>query len=455
MAGKTKRCSLFSRLMMLMVLVLLFTSTSALADVDSNELAAVRQEVRQLKQMVNDLAAEVRRLKKEEIKEKDYRIKYQQELNEVRAEVTKLSDSPVVGLADTLGKLKFGGYGEMHANFTEGAQAGDQFDIHRMILYVGYDFADWIKFHSETELEHAFVNDGDGEVSLEQAYFDFLLSDSFNIRAGRILTPVGIINQTHEPTTFNGVERPSFAVNIIPTTWSSDGVGIFGSINPRLNYEAYVVAGLDGDKFTKSSGIRNGRIKERPSLNDPAFTARLDYHPIMLGENGDQSLRLGLSGYFGGLDNKDQGANSGKGGEIALTSADFEYSVSKFDFRGAIANININGARELTAGGGGVAEEIFGWYLEGAYHFMPESWKIGKLKNADATAFVRYDNYDTQHKMPTGIARDKAQDREEWTFGVNFYLTPNFVIKADYQVRNDAGSSDRDDLFNLGIGWDF
>ncbi len=86
---------------------------------------------------------------------------------------------------------------------------------------------------------------------------------------------------------------------------------------------------------------------------------------------------------------------------------------------------------------------------------MPESWKIGKLKDADATAFVRYDNYDTQHKMPTGIARDKAQDREEWTLGVNFYLTPNFVIKADYQVRNDAGSSDRDDLFNLGIGWSF
>ena len=214
-----------------------------------------------------------------------------------------------------------------------------------------------------------------------------------------------------------------------------------------------VVAGLDGDAFTAGSGLRSGRIKERPSLNDPAFTARLDYHPIMLGENGDQSLRLGLSGYFGGIDNKDQGANSGKGGEVALVSGDFEYSVDKFDFRGVIAQINISGAREL--GGGDVAEEIFGWYLEGAYHFMPESWKIGKLKDADATVFVRYDKYDTQHERPSGVARTAGGADDEWTIGVSFFPVPNFVVKADYQIRNDDGASDRDDLLNIGIGWTF
>jgi hypothetical protein len=318
-----------------------------------------------------------------------------------------------------------------------------------MVLYLGYDFADWIKFHSETELEHAFVNDGDGEISLEQAYVDFLLGDNVNVRAGRVLTPVGIINQHHEPTLFNGVERPLFATNIIPTTWYSDGVGFFGSIDQSLNYQAYVVGSLDGSGFNETTGIRGGRIKERPSLNDPAFTGRLDYRPF-----ADQDLRLGISGFFGGLDNGDQGANPGTYGEIALVSGDFEYSISKFDLRGAIASINLSGAKNL-GGANDIAEEIFGWYVEGAYHFWPEEWKKGKLAKSDATVFVRYDDVDTQHEMPSGVARNPAGAQREWTFGTNFYLTNNFVIKADYKIRDDDTSSGLDDQFNLGLGWAF
>src|SRR5512145_456470 len=43
-------------------------------------------------------------------------------------------------------KFTLGGYGEMHANFGEGS-APDQFDIHRLVAYVGYAFSDWIRFH--------------------------------------------------------------------------------------------------------------------------------------------------------------------------------------------------------------------------------------------------------------------------------------------------------------------
>ena len=435
----------------MIILVLLAAGNGAAAKEDNNELEVMRREMEQLRQQVQELKNEFRRLQDDKKKDKDVPSEYQQEIQELRDDVTKLNESQKLDISDTLGKLKLGGYGDIHANFTEGSES-DKADFHRLVMYLGYDFDDWIKFHSETELEHAFVSDGDGEISLEQAHFDFLLSDNFNIRAGRILTPIGIINKTHEPPTFNGVERPNFAKYIIPTTWSSDGIGLFGSLNSSLNYEAYVVAGLDGDSFS-SSGIRGGRIKSEQSLNEVAFTGRLDYHPFAEAfANSDQSLRLGLSGYFGGLDNTDGGGGSGKDGEIAMTSADFEYSISKFDFRGVIANTNIDGARDFS---GGVAEEMFGWYLEGAYHFWPDEWKTGRFKKSDATVFVRYDEYDTQHKMPSGIAKDKSKDIDELTFGINIYLTPNFVIKADYQISDDASGSDRDDLFNVGIGWMF
>lgn len=354
-----------------------------------------------------------------------------------------------------LSKFSFGGYGEIHANFNEGSvngQSKDQIDIHRLVALVGYDFADWIKFKSEIELEHAFVDDGTkGELELEQAYVDFLLSDLANVRVGRVLTPVGRTNQHHEPTTFYSVERPNFDKYIVPSTWWSDGVGLFGNLAPNLSYEGYLVAGLDGSKFS-NDGIRNGRIKDVPSLNDMAVTFRLDYSPFMDSASAwGRNLRLGASFYRGGVNNGVEGKDPGKSGDLTIYAADFGVRVSDLELKGAAAFEEIDGAQGLTAG---VAEEIFGYYLEAGYHVMPEAWKTGKLKNSDAVVFARYDKQDTQYGMPAGVAASPDKDRYDWTFGLAFYPVPNLVLKADYQVLESEGA-DPDNAINLGIGWQF
>ncbi len=69
--------------------------------------------------------------------------------------------------------------------------------------------------------------------------------------------------------------------------------------------------------------------------------------------------------------------------------------------------------------------------------------------------FVRYDDFDTQHDMPDGIKGNPVYDRNEWTLGISFYPIPQFVIKADYQIRDDASGEDVDNLLNLGVGWTF
>ncbi len=366
-----------------------------------------------------------------------------------------------------LSKFSFGGYGEIHANFSEGsdgAKSNDKLDIHRLVALVGYDFTDWIKFKSEIELEHAYVQDtqtgqkSGGYLMLEQAYVDFLLSDSANVRFGRLLTPVGRTNQHHEPTTFYGVERPSFDKVIIPTTWSSDGVGLFGNLASNLSYEAYVVGGLDGSKFTVNEGIRDGRIKDEASLNDMALTGRLDYHPFMDAKAPWlQSMRLGASFWHGGIDNVSKGADTGKGGNLTIYSADFSTRIGGLDLKGVVALDTIDGVGNLNAGkaaGAKVAEEIFGYFVEAGYHVMPEAWKTGRLKNSDAVVSVRYDNYDTQHKMAAGDVANPYYDRNDWTFGLAFLPAPNFVIKADYQIVESKGA-DPDNLINLGVGWQF
>ncbi len=114
-------------------------------------------------------------------------------------------------------QLPVAGYMDFHVNKEE----GDSFrpDFHRFVLLFGHSFSDRIKFWSELELEHSILEPSEGsggELELEQAYLDFFIKPYFNLRAGMVLSPIGIVNERHEPPSFNGVERPFVETKIIP-----------------------------------------------------------------------------------------------------------------------------------------------------------------------------------------------------------------------------------------------
>ncbi len=145
---------------------------------------------------------------------------------------------------------------------------------------VGHRFSDRLKFWSEVEVEHAFVEveggEETGEVAIEQAYLDLMVHRRFNLRAGMVLVPVGIINERHEPPTFNGVERTMVDTVIVPTTWRDIGIGAFGDLGRGFSYRAYAVPGLDATGFSAEEGHcrrtaagRPGRC-ERSRVHRPA-----------------------------------------------------------------------------------------------------------------------------------------------------------------------------------------
>ena len=70
-----------------------------------------------------------------------------------------------------------------------------------------------------------------GYVLLEQFSLDLQLTDTFGVRLGRTLAPLGIVGPRHEPPLFYGVERPDMEKYILPSTWSIDGAGIFGDLS--------------------------------------------------------------------------------------------------------------------------------------------------------------------------------------------------------------------------------
>src|SRR5207244_3752831 len=98
-----------------------------------------------------------------------------------------------------------GGYGEVHYTNATGPDTPGKVDVKRFVVFLAHNFNERVAFRSELEVEDTKVEGGEagGEVALEQVYLDYRFSPAFTLRAGLVLPPIGIINETHEPPTFN------------------------------------------------------------------------------------------------------------------------------------------------------------------------------------------------------------------------------------------------------------
>ena len=92
---------------------------------------------------------------------------------------------------------------------------------------------------------------------------------------------------------------------------------------------------------------------------------------------------------------------------------------------------------------------MLGWYLEGAYHLFHHLWPAAKQ---EVVLFGRYEDFNTQRRMPAGFTGNPANDRRTITTGVSYLPIPQVAIKADYMINKNAANSGTDQL-NFGIGF--
>jgi hypothetical protein len=354
--------------------------------------------------------------------------------------------------------ITIGGYAQIDYNqpLNDTATANGKMDVHRMIIFFGYKFNDKVTFVSEIELEHV------KEVYVEQAFLNYKIAEPFSLRAGLMLIPMGIINEYHEPTTYNGVERPNVDGKIIPTTWREMGAGFTGNIdNLSLKYQAYVVNGFlsyDGSgKLRGSDMLRKGRQKAAEStINTPNYSGKLDFYGI-------KGLKLGAAVYLGqtqstlynNIPNNDTTGMMAKADSssvgVTMFGFDARYQFKGLHLRGQFIKSDISGAEAYNSfTGKDLGSSMLGYYGELGFDVLSVLKKDAKEK---VILFGRYEYYDTHAKVPDGTDRNDSYARTDMTFGVSYKVAAGAVFKADYQIMDNNGEDNvPSKQINFGVG---
>lgn len=351
-------------------------------------------------------------------------------------------------------KLQIGAYGEINFNqpYGNGIRSTGELDVQRFVTFFAYKFNNRVDFVAEVEFEHV------KEVYVEQAFIRYKLNDFMNLRAGLLLIPMGIINEYHESTTFNGVERPRIANKIIPTTWREIGAGLSGKfMDAGLKYQIYLVNGLNGyngsGKFN-GGGLRSGRQKGAQSyMSSPNLSFKMDYF-------GTKNLNFGFAGYFGksqstmfnDLDTTDDfllaQADSTRIG-LKMLGLDLRYNNDGFAFRAAYIFGSMSNTAQYNAfTGKDVGSKFFGFYAEASYNLFR---LFDMDTNQALVAFVRYEDYNTQSDVEAGTTMLDKYAVHDIVTGLGYRIADGVVLKADLQFRKAKDADSYSKQFNAGV----
>lgn len=328
-------------------------------------------------------------------------------------------------------KTTIGGYGELHYNNLNGKDLGsdkDQIDFHRFVLFFGHQISKTVRFWSEIEIEHSVAADSadgsnPGEVEIEQAYIEVDINQNHKTRVGMMLAPVGIINETHEPTVFYGVERNNVEKNIIPASWWYGGISALGEMAPGWSYEVAIHEGLKTSS-ANSYLPRKGRQKtSEAGAKDLAYTGRIKWTGV---------AGIEVAATYQHQSDITQSTDT-TAGSADLFEIHTIYNTGPFTVKALYAQWELDGTGPKAIG----ADEQNGWYVEPSYRIND---KFG--------VFARYSIYDNKAGDSTG------SEKKQSDVGVNWWIDPNVVFKADLQ-RTDHDDKKNQNGFNLGMGYMF
>lgn len=396
--------------------------------VEATEINDLKKEFQQLRQeyeaKIQELQAQVDELAKEQEKTV---VQIEEEIDKKFLDVEYVGryEGPfqkgglLIKNPSGFGNVSVGGY--MDHEFESFHESTATFDQHRWIINIGAELADRLRFYSEYEIEHGGPNaSGGGEAKVEQAWIDYLITEWLNLRAGAILVPFGRYNLYHDSDLQDLTDRPLVARDIIPTTWTESGVGLYGEFNPVLRdyedlvlgYEAYVINGLD-DGFSDTS-LRGARGSiESDNNTAKSLVGRVIVSPALGHE-------IGLSGYWGIYSNKD---------DITGGAVDWLTTWGSLEVLGEFAYFGVD-----EPSGMNIADYFTGYHIQANYHFWPEFLNDTFLgRNFDEPSFTLVSRYGWAKIDDDSDAGTGDNEERRVTLGLNYRPVESWVFKTEYQ----------------------
>jgi hypothetical protein len=321
-----------------------------------------------------------------------------------------------------------GGYAEANTNYfvQNGVTEGFSMEMRRFNLFIFSSISSRIKLLSEIEFER-----GVEEINLETALVDFEIDPALTLRGGIILAPVGSFNLRHDSPLYEIVERPLVATQIIPSTLSSVGFGVYGRYffgDFIATYDAYIVNGLQDGIILNNNGrtlLQRGKTKEifgESNNGVPAFTGKVALRKRGLGEIG--------ASYYGGIYNRFRrdGITIDVQRSLHILALDANATLGNVLLQGEAA-MNLIDVPE-TAG------EFYGRRQWGAYlDAVVPVWTGAVLDYTAATvnATLRIEHVDYNVGQFAATGGNIGDEITAGAVGISFRPTPNTVFRLNYR----------------------
>ena len=357
-------------------------------------------------------------------------------------------------------QLVLGGYGEVVYNqplVDKGQKTKPgTFDARRFVMLGTFDFNDKTRFVTEVEFEHA------NEIFVEQLYLQHDIKPWLRLKAGMLLTPIGLINEYHEPTTFNGVERPG----VDAKTLREIGIGFSGNIpQASLKYQAYLMNGQKSAKYVDGQyvallsgpeGMFNARQKGiKAQFSAPNLASKVEFY-------GVKGLKIGASFYHGKTESELQHHKS--------TFSDSQVDSSRVNqtIAGLYTVYNI---KALTLKGQYIqgftsdteafntfarnravyadqAEAWGGFYLEASYNVLKHFSTSHQL-----IPFFRLEYSNMHMKVDQSVTSIDAYENTSYVMGLGWKPSKGSILKFDYSSSHSVGI-EHQNAINVGVGFD-
>ncbi len=297
----------------------------------------------------------------------------------------------------------------------------------------------------EAELEFGLK-----EVEIGYAQMDYIVNDWLTVVAGRYVTPIGFFNERLHSAWINKLpDFPLMNRQVSPTDFSLNGLQFRGAKylvgSPlKMEYCVYAANGLGLPLETELTALANlGEFKEttRNANEAMAWGGRVGCWVPECGFN------TGFSTFFNRPYAQDAGPT------INLWGIDAGYHQGNWDARMEYAYMH-----QDTSGFLDRPIQRWGLYAQLAYRpYDATSKLIQNLEVVGRFSFARFRGID-----PTALDLsafespvDAPVNREQYTFGINYYLAPSAVIKFAYEINREHRINLRDNVFLAQLAWGF